>query len=618
LKNINKLIDGFFDKNSRRRLWAALVMAVTFTCILVVADRAYFAANIPQYVSYAQYLADLNAGNIDTIYYSSAESQMRYTLVNDITRAYKDSGSSADFKKRTAYDYDKSEWRMTLFPGGDFRKLTLEADGKINLVIREFAPMSSVFLNFIASLVLLFIIIAAVLKILQYLQPGGKKYGKTLNVTTKFSDVIGQDEVLADLQFIVDMMKGKHLDALGARIPKGILLQGPPGTGKTLIARAVAGEAGVPYFSANASEFIEMYVGVGAKRVRELFKQARKHAPSIIFIDEIDAVARSRSSNRVSTSENDQTINALLQEMDGFSKTTGVFLIAATNVSDQLDDAILRAGRFDRQITVLPPRDWKVRLKLFEHYVGKTACTADLTSIAKQCISFTGADIDATVNEAKLIAAMNGEQELNSDCFEHAMDKRIFKANRKSSSGLKERHGKDIKRVAYHEAGHAVMTYLSGETVARATIIGSTGGIGGVVFQADKDGMGLNTKTDYELQIRIKYAGRIVEELILDDISDGASNDITEATRLLNLYVTKYGMDEVFGPIDLSVLCPNMVEIPALERVQVLALLFMNETRDLIKANMNLVHIVAAALIEKETLTGDEVIKLIEDVGVKN
>ncbi|GHU57162.1 hypothetical protein AGMMS49975_22070 [Clostridia bacterium] len=316
----------------------------------------------------------------------------------------------------------------------------------------------------------------------------------------------------------------------------------------------------------------------------------------------------------MTTSENDQTINAVMQEMDGFSKTTGVFLIAATNTADQLDDAIIRAGHFDRQITVLPPRDWKVRLKLFEHYVSATKKAADLTDIARQCVGFTGADIDAVVNEARLIAAMSGLDMLTRDCFEHAIDKRVFKASRSSS---KERHEKDIGRGAYHEAGHAVMTYLCGETIARASIIGSTGDIGGAVFQADKDSAGLTTKSKLERQIKICYAGQSAEKLILRDISDGAGSDITKATRLLNLYVSKYGMDDTFGAVDLEVLCLNAIESPALSRVQTLAATFSRETLELLREHVNLLHAVADAIIQQETLLCDEVLKAIESADLR-
>lgn len=363
----------------------------------------------------------------------------------------------------------------------------------------------------------------------------------------------------------------------------------------------------MPFFSANASEFIDMYVGVGPKTVRTLFKQARKHKPCVIFIDEIDAVASTRGAQGT-TSEDNKTVNALLQEMDGFNKESGIFVIAATNNPDSLDPAIIRAGRFDRQVVVNPPRDWKVRRKLFDLYIKDAKCNADIDNLAKQTVGFTGADINAVVNEAKLVAAMEDKSILDADCFETAIDKKIFKANRSNA----KRHKKDIEVAAYHEAGHAVMNYLAGKPIARASIIGSTSGVGGAVFQADKDTSQFSTKNEYEWQIRVCYAGRASELIKFGEMTDGASNDITQATKIIYNYVCKVGMDSDYGLLDTDVLKSISPFAVPNEIMQSLSKRFMTETKELLDKNYDITEAIACELLEKETISGKEITETIE------
>lgn len=597
----NKFIEDKLNKGGRRRLWLTLILVIIGLSFVTIADIAVYQYYIPDTVNVEEFFESLKAGDIDTIYYDSSKEMMRYTLLNDDTR-------NMTQENRAKYTYDKTAWRQTLYPGGqDFRREML-TNYHVNLKIQTFQPMLSGFWSLIFSMIITISIILIILNFMRKGMSGSKKYISIQGtVNTKFKDVIGQDEVLKDLDFIVQMMRGKKIDNLGAKVPKGILLSGPPGTGKTLIARAVAGEADVPFFSANASEFIDMYVGVGPKAVRSLFKQARKHKPCVIFIDEIDAVAATRGTQG-NTSEDNKTVNALLQEMDGFDKERGIFVIAATNNPDSLDPAIVRAGRFDRQVIVNPPKDWKTRKELFDFYIKDTACNANIENLAKQTVGFTGADIASVVNEAKLVAAMQDKTSLDDDCFETAIDKKVFKSNRSD----KNRYKKDIEIAAYHEAGHAVMHYLCNSPIARASIIGSTSGVGGVVFGADKDTSQFSTKTEYENQIKICYAGRAAELETFKDISDGAGSDITQATKYLYIYACKVGMHADFGALDIDVLKQSTPFAVPVDLLSQLSVKFMDETDDIIRQNYHLVKAVALELLDKETLSGDAVNNIIE------
>ena len=602
---INRYIEKYLNKGGRRNLWIILIIVFIVMISLTLADTAIYNYNIPETVSTEEFMTDLESGNIDTIYYSSSAEMMRYTLYNDITR-------NMTRDELNGYVYDKSDWRQTKYIGGENFRYDMLVNYNVNLQVKTFEPaMTSMWSMIISVLIMIAAIILLVYLMQNSMAAGNKKFDSMQGqVTTTFKDVIGQDEVLDDLRFIVRMMQGEKLDALGAEIPKGILLSGPPGTGKTLIARAVAGEAGVPFFSANASEFIDMYVGVGPKTVRTLFRQARKHKPCVIFIDEIDAVASVRGAQG-STSEDNKTVNALLQEMDGFNKDTGVFVIAATNNPDSLDPAIVRAGRFDRQVVVNPPRDWHVRKDLFDLYIGNTSCNADIENIAKQTVGFTGADINAIVNEAKLVAAMADKSTLDADCFETAIDKKMFKSNRSKS----ERYRKDVETAAYHEAGHAVMTWLAGNPIARASIIGSTSGVGGVVFQADKDSSQFSTNKEYEWQIKICYAGRASEIVKFGDYTDGAASDITQATKLIYTYICKAGMSNEYGLLDIDVLKNISPFAVPNEIMRKMSRKLMQETQELIEKNYKYVEAVAQELLMNETISGDRILDVINSVS---
>ena len=371
------------------------------------------------------------------------------------------------------------------------------------------------------------------------------KMGSSEKKKVLFSDVAGADEEKEELQEVVEFLKNpKHYSKLGARIPHGILLVGPPGTGKTLLAKAVAGEADVPFFSISGSDFVEMYVGVGASRVRDLFDTAKKAPASIIFIDEIDAVGRHRGAGLGGGhDEREQTLNQLLVEMDGFGSNEGIIVIAATNRPDILDPALLRPGRFDRQVTVNYP-DIKGREEILHvHAKDKPLeATVDFKKIAQSTVGFTGADLANLLNEAALLAARRGKDLIGMDEIEDAYLKSLMGPQKKN----KQRREKDNKLCAYHEAGHAIAAYCcpDSDPVKLVTII-PAGSAGGVTVRVPEEDRMVQTRGEMIGNIIVSLGGRIAEELVLDDISTGASSDISHATKIARAMVERYGMSRL-------------------------------------------------------------------------
>lgn len=416
----------------------------------------------------------------------------------------------------------------------------------------------SFILNMIPTLLLLGVMIFFFVYMMKQTGSGGKigQFGKSnaknhLNVGKKatFADVAGADEEKEELKEIVDFLKdSKKYNEIGARIPKGVLLLGPPGTGKTLLARAVAGEAGVPFFSISGSDFVEMFVGVGASRVRDLFEQAKKNAPAIIFIDEIDAVGRHRGAGLGGGhDEREQTLNQLLVEMDGFAGNEGVIVMAATNRRDILDPALLRPGRFDRQILVGYP-DIKGREEILKvHTRNKPlAPDVDLKTVAKATVGFTGADLENLVNEAGLLAARKNRKAITKEDLDEAAIKVVVGPEKKSHVITE----KERKLTAYHEGGHAICTYYCEENdkVHQVSII-PRGGAGGYTMSLPTDDKSFVSKNEMKNKIVVLLGGRVAEKLILDDISTGASNDLERATGIARSMVTRYGFSEKLGPV---------------------------------------------------------------------
>ena len=438
---------------------------------------------------------------------------------------------------------------------------------------------------------------------------------------TTFADVAGADEEKEEMAEIVDFLKApQKFNELGAKIPKGVLLVGPPGTGKTLLARAVAGEAGVPFFSISGSDFVEMFVGVGASRVRDLFNEAKKEAPAIVFIDEIDAVGRQRGAGLGGGhDEREQTLNQLLVEMDGFNANEGVIVMAATNRPDILDKALLRPGRFDRQITVNYP-DVKGREEILKvHSRGKPlGPDVNLATIAKSTSGFTGADLENLLNEAALLAVRHGKKAITQEEIEEASIKVIMGAEKKSHI-VKD---KDKMITAYHEAGHAVVSYFlpTQDPVHQISII-KRGMAAGYTMYLPTEEKGHVSKNQMLEQICSLLGGRAAEQLTQDDVCTGASNDIDRATDLARRMVTKFGMsarlglvsygndnNEVFLGRDFSS-TPNYSEKTAAvidEEIESIVMAQYNKALELLEKSMGKLHETAKILFEKEKISGDE------------
>ncbi|MBO5734381.1 MAG: ATP-dependent zinc metalloprotease FtsH [Clostridia bacterium] len=442
-----------------------------------------------------------------------------------------------------------------------------------------------------------------------------------------FKDVAGADEEKEELEEIVDFLRdsSKFIE-LGARIPKGILLVGPPGTGKTLLAKAVAGEAKVPFFSISGSDFVEMFVGVGASRVRDLFDQAKKNSPSIIFIDEIDAVGRHRGAGLGGGhDEREQTLNQLLVEMDGFGANEGIIIMAATNRPDILDPALLRPGRFDRQIVVNAP-DAKGREEILKvHSRAKPlADDVDLSVVAKSTVGFTGADLENLMNEAALLAAKLREKKIKMQHIEDSVIKVIAGPEKRSRVVT----DKDKKLVAYHEAGHAIIHHIlpNCDPVHEVSII-QRGRAGGYTLSLPTDDKNYVSKNDMLDNLVSLLGGRVAEKLVLDDISTGASNDIERASKIARDMVTKYGMSESIGPISFrsenDEVFLGMSYSSGREYSEKLAAEIDTEVKSIIDnaydrctkiltENMAKLHNVAQALFEKEKISGEEFIEIFE------
>ncbi len=442
-----------------------------------------------------------------------------------------------------------------------------------------------------------------------------------------FEDVAGVDEEKEELQEIVEFLKNpRKFTDMGARIPKGVLLVGQPGTGKTLLAKAVAGEAGVPFFIISGSDFVEMFVGVGASRVRDLFEEAKKKAPCIIFIDEIDAVGRQRGAGLGGGhDEREQTLNQLLVEMDGFGTNEGVIVLAATNRPDVLDKALLRPGRFDRQIVVSAP-DVKAREQILEVHAKKKklAEDVDLKVIAKNTSGFAGADLENVLNEAALLAARRNLSEIGMKEIEDAMVKVTMGPEKKT----RVRSEKENKLVAYHEAGHAVVSrFLPTQDAVHQISIVPRGMAGGYTMYRPTEDKSFMSKTEMEENIVSLLGGRVAEKLILNDISTGASNDIERATKIARSMVTKYGMSDRVGAIMLG---SNNEEVflgrdfaQSKEYSEETAAIIDEETKkiidtayktaeEILKANIDKLHQVAGILLEKEKIDGEEFAEIFE------
>jgi len=501
----------------------------------------------------------------------------------------------------------------------------------------ELPPQPPWWTTILSSLLPMLLIVGIWFMLMQQSQGGGGRvmnFGKSRarrydedNIKITFKDVAGADEAKQELEEVVEFLKHpKKYNDLGAKIPKGVLLYGPPGTGKTLLAKAVAGEAGVPFFSISGSDFVEMFVGVGASRVRDLFEQAKKSAPCIVFIDEIDAVGRQRGAGLGGGhDEREQTLNQLLVEMDGFGANEGIIMIAATNRPDILDPALLRPGRFDRQIVVDRP-DIKGRQEILKvHVKGKPISSeVELDVIARRTPGFTGADLSNLVNEAALMAARKNKNKIDMPEMEEAAERVIMGPERRS----RVISDKEKRLTAYHEGGHTLIGMLLDNTdpVHKVTII-PRGRAGGYTLSLPKEDRYYATRSEMLDELKVLLGGRVAEALVLKEISSGASNDLQRATSLARQMICEYGMSPELGPMtfghrqdqvflgrDIGRDKDYSEEVAA--KIDKEIRKFIDEayqkTESLLNENMDKLHLIADALIERETLEGEEIDQLMK------
>ena len=610
------------NKKTDKRGWL-FVLVVTLIVGYLVFSLFNFAGNATnQEITYDEFLTMVEEGKVEQVIIGSEK--LIITPKKDV---------------------EGNEWQQ-LFPNVQFTYYTgvvkddtlterlYEADVKFGSEIPDTA--AALFWNIVLTIVLPFVLIFTFMSfMMKKMSKGGGIMGigksnakmyveKETGVT--FADVAGQDEAKESLQEVVDFLHNpKKYTEVGAKLPKGALLVGPPGTGKTLLAKAVAGEAKVPFFSVSGSEFVEMYVGVGASRVRDLFKQAQSMAPCIIFIDEIDAIGKSRDNALGSNDEREQTLNQILSEMDGFSTDKGLLLLAATNRPEILDPALLRPGRFDRRIIVDKP-DLKGRVDTLKvHAKGvRMDETVDLEAIALATSGAVGSDLANMINEAAITAVKHGRKVVSQvDLFEAVEVVLVGKEKKDRIMNAEER-----RIVSYHEVGHALVSALQkdAEPVQKITIVPRTMGALGYVMQTPEEEKYLNTKSELEAMLVGLLAGRAAEELVFDTVTTGASNDIERATKLARAMVTQYGMSERFGLMGLESIqnryldgraVLNCGEATASEIDQEVMKMLKGayeEAKRLLNENRNALDKIAAFLIEKETITGTEFMDIFKQV----
>ena len=525
--------------------------------------------------------------------------------------------------------------KYTVYAPSSMIEFLNEQYPKDDIKIEYVAPSnSSIWVSLLPTIMIIILFVVFIFFFTQQSQGGGSSgrgvmnFGKSKakmvtpdNKRVTFDDVAGADEEKAELEEIVDFLKqpARYVE-MGARIPKGVLLVGPPGTGKTLLAKAIAGEAGVPFFSISGSDFVEMFVGVGASRVRDLFEQAKKNSPSLIFIDEIDAVGRQRGAGLGGGhDEREQTLNQLLVEMDGFGANEGIIMIAATNRPDILDPALLRPGRFDRQIMVGRP-DRKGREAVLEVHTKKKPLDNDvsLDVLAKRTPGFSGADLENLANEAALLAVRKNKKKIGMDEFEEAIT-RVIAGPEKKSRTISEH---DRKLTAYHEAGHAVvMKCLKNSDPVHEISIIPRGMAGGYTMHLPTEDRAYTSKEKLLDEMVGLLGGRVAEKLILGDISTGAKNDIDRASSIARAMVMEYGMSDKIGTIsygsdnnevflgrDLGRGRNFSEEVGAMIDKEIKSLISnaYNTAEELLKKNVNKLHAVASTLLEKEKIDGKE------------
>ena len=600
------------NKNNKQGISFILLVTV-ITSILVIALFQFQGMTSAKEITYNKFLKMVDDGEVRKV-------QIQSDKIMIVTKKDKDSGVAQEYYTGVVNDDD----------------LTKRLE-KAGVELKQEIPdtTSAVAMNVILTFLPIAFFVGMIIWMTKRMSKGGGMMGigksnakmyveKQTGVT--FKDVAGQDEAKESLQEVVDFLHnpGKYT-SVGAKLPKGALLVGPPGTGKTLLAKAVAGEAKVPFFSLSGSAFVEMYVGVGASRVRDLFKQAQQMAPCIIFIDEIDAIGKSRDNQMGGNDEREQTLNQLLAEMDGFESNKGLVLLAATNRPEILDPALLRPGRFDRRIIVEKP-DLKGRVEVLKVHSKdvKMDETVNLEEIALATSGAVGSDLANMINEAAINAVKHGRNAVcQSDLFEAVEVVLVGKEKKDRIMSQEER-----RIVSYHEVGHALVSALQkdAEPVQKITIVPRTMGALGYVMQTPEEEKFLNTKKELEAMIVVALGGRAAEEIVFDTVTTGASNDIEQATKIARAMITQYGMSDRVGLMGLESIqnryldgrpvlnCGEATASQIDEEVMRMLKSSYEEAKRLLSENRDALDRIAAFLIEKETITGKEFMKIFREV----
>ena len=592
------------EKEQKKKLWIAVITLVILLIIAIVGVVIYNQNNDEEdenTLAYTELIKEISYENVEKVELTTGSRTAKIKLKNED-------------EEKTAIIPD-SEAFITLIQ-------TEVAEGNEIELIQKPQSFLAQLPGTIFSILPTIIMVALFIMIfkMQGLGEKGKVYDETERKTkVRFDDVAGLEEEKNELIEIVDFLKRpEKYTRMGARVPKGVLLYGKPGTGKTLIAKAIAGEADVPFISMSGSEFIEMFAGLGASRVRKLFEKARKLAPCIVFIDEIDAIGSRRTSNSGAETENNQTLNQLLVEMDGFSSEETIIVLAATNRPEMLDKALLRPGRFDRQITI-PNPDLNGRLDILKIHSKdkKLSDDVNLESIAEDTAGFTGAELENILNEAAIVATKNKHEEIENDDIEEAV--------KKVTVGLEKKgrvvSDKDKRLTAYHEAGHAVVSrYLPTQTNVKEVSIIPRGVAGGYTMYKTNEDKYYISKTEMQEKLIALLGGRAAERLVLDDISTGASNDIEVATQIARDMVTKYGMSDKLGPIDFQGKEPYEMQMfgenigdEIGEEVKTLIDTAYNDAITLLKEHRDKLDKIAEVLLQKEKINEQEFNQIFEE-----
>ena len=639
------------NKNNRQR-WNIILFTVMLISFIVFALYQFREDTDAREITYDQFLNMVDSGEVKKVVIEDDKIVITAKTEAEMKNSKKKGASESDVVEGSVADNndssskDSSDDSTGLFSNvtrkqyytGIVKDDTLsDRLYKAGVEYEQKIPDSTSYMvmNLLVNIVPLVIMIGLGVMLMRRMTKGGGMMGvgksnakmyveKSTGVT--FKDVAGQDEAKESLQEVVDFLHnpGKYT-GIGAKLPKGALLVGPPGTGKTLLAKAVAGEAKVPFFSLSGSAFVEMYVGVGASRVRDLFKQAQQMAPCIIFIDEIDAIGKSRDSQLGGNDEREQTLNQLLAEMDGFDSNKGLLLLAATNRPEILDPALLRPGRFDRRVIVDKP-DLKGRVNILKVHSKDVRLdeTVDFEEIALATSGAVGADLANMMNEAAINAVKNGRQAVSQKDLFEAVELVLVGKEKKDRILSKE----ERRIVSYHEVGHALVTALQkdAEPVQKITIVPRTMGALGYVMQVPEEEKYLNTKKELEAMLVVSLAGRAAEELVFDTVTTGAANDIEQATKIARAMVTQYGMSEKFGLMGLATqenqyltgrTVLNCGDATAAEIDTEVMKMLKNayaEAKRLLSENRDAMDQIAAFLIEKETITGKEFMKIFRQV----